>query len=145
MNLKAIILFYYLQICQSRVRIISYNLKNDQEDLHLENFINDFEFNNQVYFYEIIQVIPNSFLIIFNDKLYYGNKYKDWLTGKHIEFPNSRSILSTEVLPTSATIIETPSFSPTTIPKSRSLRVPNVISSDIIIMVNDSKLSNYTN
>ena len=144
MNLKSILLFLYFQMCRSRVRIISYNLKEYQEDLHLENFINDFEFNNQLYFYEIIQVYPKSLLIIFNDKLYYGNKYRDWLTGKMIDFSSDRSISSNEVLPTSATLVDVPTFSPTPTPKLRSLRVPNIISEDKII-VNDFKLLNYTN
>jgi hypothetical protein len=141
MNLKSIILFCFFQVCQSRIRIISYNLKNDQDDLHLENIINDFEFNNQIYFYEIINIVHNSFLIIFNDKLCYGNKYRDWLTGKHIEFSNSRSISSNEISATSATL-EIPTFSPTII--SRSIRVPNIMNHDKIIIENDYKLSNYT-
>jgi len=134
MNLKSIILFYYLQLCQSRVRIISYILKNNQEDLYLENIINDFEFNNQVYFYDIIQIVPNSLLIIFNDKLYYENKYKDLLTDNHINYSNEFS--------SNSETLEIPTFSPTII--LGSIYVSNM-NQDNIIIENDYKLSNYTN
>jgi len=82
MFLKSIILFLYFQVCLSKIKILSYNFTYD--NIELEYKINEYELNNSVHFYDIIQTHPSTLLIIFNNiPVKKSNRPKYCINHKH--------------------------------------------------------------
>ena len=165
MFLKSILLFLYFQVCQSRVKILSYTFMNDH--VELENKINDFEFYNNVHYYDIIQSVsnPTTFLIIFNDEHNnipsnekYRNLYEQVMDSSNgpTLLPSAFPSASPSAIPTllpSAFPSASPSTSPTSIPtETPSLRPSHLPTSSPTPLPipprrknDDSSVMNHTN
>ena len=126
MFLKSIILFLYFQVCQSKVKILSYTL---DDPIQLEDKINDFEYYNNIDFYDFIQVSikPSTFLIIFKNDDYSSFSISDSPSHSPTEVPSNL-----------------PTYQPTRVPTY----LPTELFTHILITrrkIYDPSYTNYTN